>query len=146
MNGLLALIGVLSLVGSTLTRFSPTVEEIKSRFDLGQKYYAAKDYDNGVKVFKEISDTPNQPLLRVDSITVLIDELLLPIRMAATYQVGNSFRNVGLDLLTRIAWPGRRGTACCPTSADRRRWRRCARPRNTLAASAPTPWPPSGCE
>ncbi|MBM3276650.1 MAG: tetratricopeptide repeat protein [Candidatus Handelsmanbacteria bacterium] len=101
MNGLLALIGVLSLVGSTLTRFSPTVEEIKSRFDLGQKYYAAKDYDNGVKVFKEISDTPNQPLLRVDSITVLIDELLLPIRMAATYQVGNSFRNVGLDLLTR---------------------------------------------
>jgi tetratricopeptide (TPR) repeat protein len=118
MNGLLALIAVLSLAGSTLTRFSPTVEEIKSRFDLGQKYYAAKDYENGVRVFKEITDTPNQPLLQVDSITVLIDELALPIRMAATYQVGNSFRNVGLDLLTRSALAREEGDTLL---ADQRR-------------------------
>lgn len=118
MNGLLALIAVLSLAGSTLTRFSPTVEEIKSRFDLGQKYYAAKDYENGVKVFKEVVDTPNQPLLQVDSITVLIDELVLPIRMAATYQVGNSFRNVGLDLLTRSALAREEGDTLL---ADQRR-------------------------
>ena len=91
----------LALGGGAFTRISPTVGEIKSRFDLAQKYYAAKDYENGVIIFKEIVETPNRAILEVDTITVEIDDLVLPVRVAATYQVGNSLRNVGLDLLAR---------------------------------------------
>ena len=100
LNLLLGIVAA-ALLGGSLTRLSPTVEEVKSRFEVAQKYYAGKDYENGVKIFKEIAETPNHTFLDVDSITVSIDELVLPIRVAATYQVGNSFRNVGLDLLTR---------------------------------------------
>ncbi|MBI4532233.1 MAG: hypothetical protein HY709_12020, partial [Candidatus Latescibacteria bacterium] len=98
---LLSLVVALAIGGSALTRLSPTVDEIKSRFELAQKYYAAKDYNNGVRIFNEIVETPNRAILDVDTITVAIDDLILPIRVAATYQVGNSYRNVGLDLLER---------------------------------------------
>lgn len=101
MFALFVLMVGLTLVGGGLTRFSLTVDEIKSRFDLAQKYYAAKDYENGVTIFKEIVETPNRVILEVDTITVEIDDLVLPVRIAATYQVGNSLRNVGLDLLAR---------------------------------------------
>jgi tetratricopeptide (TPR) repeat protein len=115
---LLSLIIALAIGGSALTRLSPTVDEIKSRFELAQKYYAAKDYDNGVKIFNEIVETPNRAILDVDTITVAIDDLILPIRVAATYQVGNSYRNVGLDLLERSRLSREEGDS---TLADQRR-------------------------
>lgn len=101
MAGLFALVVVAALGGGLLTRVSPTVDEIKSRFELAQTYYAAKDYDNGVTIYGEIVGTPNRAILNVDTITVAIDEFVLPVRVAARYQVGNSLRNVGLDLLAR---------------------------------------------
>jgi len=101
MIGFFALVVIATLGGSLLTRMSPTVDEIKTRFELAQTYYAAKDYDNGVTLFSGIADTPNRAILNVDTVTVAIDELVLPVRIAARYQVGNSLRNVGLDLLAR---------------------------------------------
>lgn len=105
------LLGVLAaaLLGGAFTRLSPTVEEVKGRFELAQRYYAAKDYENGVKIYDELVKTPNHTLLQVDTITVAIDDLVLPVRVAATYQVGNSFRNVGLDLLARAELAGQEG-------------------------------------
>lgn len=101
MTGFYLLVAAITLGGSLLTRLSPTVDEIKTRFDLAQTYYAAKDYDNGVTLFSGIADTPNRAILNVDTVTVAIDDLVLPVRIAARYQVGNSLRNVGLDLLAR---------------------------------------------
>ncbi|MBI2503156.1 MAG: tetratricopeptide repeat protein [Candidatus Latescibacteria bacterium] len=74
---------------------------LQDRFALGQKYYAANDHENAVQVFTQIEKTPNFALLNVDSIVVMIGELTLPIRAAATYQLGNSYRNVGRALLER---------------------------------------------
>jgi len=101
MAGLFILVLMAAVGGGLLTRLSPTVDEIKTRFELAQTYYAAKDYDNGVIIFSEIVETPNRAILDVDTITVAIDEFVLPVRVAARYQVGNSLRNVGLDLLAR---------------------------------------------
>ena len=101
MTGLFILAIALALGGGLLTRISPTVDEIKDRFDLAQTYYAAQDYDNGVTIFSEIAETPNRALLNVDTISVVINDLVLPVRVAARYQVGNSLRNMGLDLLAR---------------------------------------------
>jgi tetratricopeptide (TPR) repeat protein len=87
--------------GVSLSRSVPTEELLQDRFALGQKYYAANDHENSVEVFQEIEGTPNYRLLNVDQIQVTIDDLVLPLRVAATYQLGNSYRNVGRTLLAR---------------------------------------------
>ena len=81
--------------------FFPTEEMLQDQFALGQKYYAANDHENSVQVFGEIEKTQNYALLNVDEIEVAIGELLLPIRVAASYQLGNSYRNVGRTKLER---------------------------------------------
>ncbi|MDP6700074.1 MAG: tetratricopeptide repeat protein, partial [Candidatus Latescibacteria bacterium] len=83
------------------SRFFPTEEMLQDHFALGQQYYAANDHANSVQIFSEIENTPNYALLDVDRIEVTIGELTLPIRVAATYQLGNSNRNVGQTLLAR---------------------------------------------
>jgi len=87
--------------GFFVSRTVPTEELLQDRFALGQKYYAANDHENSVEVFSEIESTPNYTLLNVDQIEVAIDDLVLPLRVAATYQLGNSYRNVGRTLLAR---------------------------------------------
>jgi tetratricopeptide (TPR) repeat protein len=87
--------------GVVISRPVPTEELLQDRFALGQKYYAANDHENSVEVFGEIESTPNYALLNVDEIEVAIDDLVLPLRVAATYQLGNSYRNVGRTLLAR---------------------------------------------
>lgn len=87
--------------GVVISRPVPTEELLQDRFALGQKYYAANDHENSVEVFSEIESTPNYALLDVDEIEVAIDDLVLPLRVAATYQLGNSYRNVGRTLLDR---------------------------------------------
>ncbi|NKB72366.1 MAG: tetratricopeptide repeat protein [Candidatus Latescibacteria bacterium] len=88
-------------IGVVGARFFPTEEMLQDRFALGQKYYAANDHENSVQVFSQIEKTPNYALLDVDHINVSIGELTLPIRVAATYQLGNSYRNVGRTRLER---------------------------------------------
>jgi outer membrane assembly lipoprotein YfiO len=95
------LIVLVFALGTITTRFFPTEERIQDRFALGQTYYAANDHENCVRIFREITETPNYSLLNVDAIDVSIGELVLPIRVAATYQVGNSHRNVGSTRLER---------------------------------------------
>ncbi len=87
--------------GVVISRPVPTEELLQDRFALGQRYYAANDHENSVEVFSEIESTPNYALLDVDEIEVAIDDLVLPLRVAATYQLGNSYRNVGRTLLDR---------------------------------------------
>ncbi len=87
--------------GVIVSRPVPTEELLQDRFALGQRYYAANDHENSVEVFSEIQSTPNYRLLDVDRIEVAIDDLVLPLRVAATYQLGNSYRNVGRTLLAR---------------------------------------------
>lgn len=94
---------ILAAVGTGVfgANFFPTEEMLQDRFALGQKYYAANDHENSVEVFSQIEAMPNYALLDVDRIEVTIGELTLPIRVAATYQLGNSNRNVGRSLLER---------------------------------------------
>ncbi len=100
MTHLLLIIAAVS-TGVVGAHFFPTEEMLQDRFALGQQYYAANDHENSVQIFSEIEKTPNYALLNVDRIEVTIGELTLPIRVAATYQLGNSNRNVGRSLLER---------------------------------------------
>lgn len=97
----LLLVFISIATGVVISRSVPTEELLQDRFALGQKYYAANDHENSVEVFSEIESMPNYALLNVDEIEVAIDDLVLPLRVAATYQLGNSYRNVGRTLLDR---------------------------------------------
>jgi hypothetical protein len=57
MNQLLILLAL--VLGTMTTRFFPTEEQIQDRVALGQKYYAANDHENCVKIFRKIEETPN---------------------------------------------------------------------------------------
>ena len=92
---------IVAVLGIALSRLSPSIPEIREKFELAQKYYAGKDYDTGVQLFRELIETPNNAVLNIDTLHVSIGELRLPLRIAATYQVGNSNRNMGLELLER---------------------------------------------
>ena len=100
---MLHLLLITAAIGSGVigAHFFPTEEMLQDRFALGQRYYAANDHANAVEVFNEIESTPNYALLKVDEIEVSIGQLTLPIRVAATYQLGNSYRNVGRTMLER---------------------------------------------
>jgi len=107
---LLLIIGAIG-TGVIGAHFFPTEEMLQDRFALGQKYYAANDHENSVQVFSEIERMPNYALLNVDQISVSIGELTLPIRVAATYQLGNSYRNVGRTKLERSRSAAEEGNA-----------------------------------
>ncbi len=100
---MLNLIAILAVVitGTAVSRLFPTEDLLQDQFALGQNYYAANDHGNAVRVFGEIEKTPNYALLEVDGIEVTIGELTLPLRQAATYQLGNSYRNVARTQLDR---------------------------------------------
>jgi len=99
----LLLIVAVAAAGSAVSRLFPTEDLLQDQFALGQNYYAANDHGNAVQVFEEIERTPNYALLDVDAIDVTIGELTLPLRQAATYQLANSYRNVGRTQLERAA-------------------------------------------
>lgn len=97
----LLLIVAVAAAGTAASRFFPTEDLLQDQFALGQNYYAANDHGNAARVFEEIEATPNYALLDVDGIDVTIGELTLPLRQAATYQLANSYRNVGRTQLER---------------------------------------------
>lgn len=100
---MVSLLVILAVVagGAAVSRHYPTEDLLQDQFALGQKYYAANDHGNAVRVFEQIERTPNYTLLNVDGIVVTIGEVTLPLRQAATYQLGNSYRNVGRTQLER---------------------------------------------
>ena len=100
---MVSLLVILAVVvgGAAVSRHFPTEDLLQDQFALGQKYYAANDHGNAVRVFEQIERTPNYALLNVDGIIVTIGEVTLPLRQAATYQLGNSYRNVGRTQLER---------------------------------------------
>jgi len=115
----LLVIAAVVAAGTTVSRFFPTEDLLQDQFALGQNYYAANDHRNAVRVFEEIERTPNYALLDVDAIEITIGELTLPLRQAATYQLGNSYRNVGRTQLERAENAAAEGDTA--TSQVRRR-------------------------
>ena len=87
-----------------------------------------------MRVFEQIERTPNYTLLNVDGIIVTIGEVTLPLRQAATYQLGNSYRNVGRTQLERSEAAGcRRADGDQPAAHRARPAGPSSRPRSTTA-------------
>ncbi len=90
---------VAGTVGLSTRFFSP--QELQDRFEQGQKLYALGDYEKAIPHFEAILFTQSNATINVDQVTVTVDEFILPVRVAGTYQLANTFNKLGLEKLKR---------------------------------------------
>lgn len=94
---------VVAAVGTAMTLstryFSPT--ELQDRFEEGQKLYALADYEKAAERYEAILQTESNAMINVEEVDVSVDEFILPVRVAATYQLGNTYNKLGLEKLQR---------------------------------------------
>ena len=96
----LLVIGAIGLAATMSTRyFSP--QELLDRFEKGQKVYALGDYTKAVEHYHAIIATQSNVTIDVEQVAVNVDEFILPIRVAATYQLANAHNKLGLEKLER---------------------------------------------
>jgi tetratricopeptide (TPR) repeat protein len=82
--------------------FSP--QELQDGFEDGQKLYALGDYDKAIGHYEGILDTKSNLMIDVEDVDVTVDEFILPVRVAAAYQLANSYNKLGLDKLLRVSF------------------------------------------
>ncbi len=96
----LLLIAAVGAVASLSTRFFSPVE-LQDRFEEGQKLYALGDYDKAIERYEVILSTESNAMINVEDVTIAVDEFILPVRVGATYQLGNTYNKLGLEKLQR---------------------------------------------
>jgi len=96
----LLVVAALGTVASLSTRFFSPVE-LQDRFEEGQKLYALGDYDKAIERYEVILATQSNAMINVEEVTVAVDEFILPVRVGATYQLGNTYNKLGLEKLQR---------------------------------------------
>ena len=83
---------LLAAVGVSL--FLPVPQNLKTWFENGQSFYALGEYELALKEYSKIVNFRHRAV-DVNKVTVKIEELELPIRAAAWYQLGNSYKKLG---------------------------------------------------
>ena len=96
---LLIIAAMVTAAGFSNRFFSP--QELQDSFDKGQKLYALGDYEKAIKHYRAILSIESNAMIEVEEVTVDIDEFILPVRVAATYQLGNTYNKLGLEKLRR---------------------------------------------
>ena len=96
----LLLVAAVGVAASLSTRFFSPVE-LQDRFEEGQKLYALGDYDRAIERYEVILSTESNAMINVEDVTVAVDEFILPVRVGATYQLGNTYNKLGLEKLQR---------------------------------------------
>lgn len=99
----LLIVGVMAAtVGLSNRFFSPV--ELQDRFTEGQKLYALGDFEKAIRHYGAILSTESNSMINVEEVEVSVDEFILPVRVAATYQLANSYNKLGLELLLRSTY------------------------------------------
>lgn len=88
--------GLLALgLGLGASIFLPVPQNLKTSFDAGQSLYALGEYKGAIQEYSKIVEFES-PAVRTDSVKVTFgDDLTLPVRAAAYYQLGNAYKKSG---------------------------------------------------
>ena len=89
-------------VSLTTRYFSP--QELQDRFGAGQTLYALGDYEKSIGHFSAVLETESNATIDVDEVNVTLDDFILPVRVAAMYQLGNAHNKLGQDKLRRSGY------------------------------------------
>ena len=85
---------VAGVAGLSTQYFSP--QELQDRFEQGQKLYALGNYEKAIPHFEAILSTQSNVTIDVEQVEVTVDEFILPVRVAGTYQLANTYNKLGI--------------------------------------------------
>ena len=74
---------------------------MQDSFEKGQKLYALGDFEKAIKRYKVVLDIESNATIDVEQVSVTVGEFILPVRVAATYQLANTHNKLGLEKLQR---------------------------------------------
>ena len=77
-----------------LSSFIPSPSEMRTYFEKGQKLFVIEDYPNAIEKFEKVRSIKSPFLNEAQVMITLGDEFVLPVQIAATYQSGNSYKNL----------------------------------------------------
>ncbi|MEE3234444.1 MAG: tetratricopeptide repeat protein [Candidatus Latescibacterota bacterium] len=104
---LLTVVVMGAAVSLTTRYFSP--QELQDRFGAGQTLYALGDYEKSIGHFRAVLKTKSNATINVDEVSVTLDDFILPVRVAAMYQLGNAHNKLGQDKLRRSGYLRKEG-------------------------------------
>ena len=104
---LLTIVVMGAAVSLTTRYFSP--QELQDRFGAGQTLYALGDYEKSIGHFSAVLKTKSNATINVDEVNVTLDDFILPVRVAAMYQLGNAHNKLGQDKLRRSGYLRKEG-------------------------------------
>ena len=88
-------------IGVSLLEDSP--RELGNRFERAQKLMVTGDFDTSIAAYEQLMETPGSALLRPDRVEVEVGEEVLPLKVAAAYQVASSYRRRAEEQL-QVYW------------------------------------------
>jgi len=103
--------------GLVLSGYSFSPLELQDRFEGGQKLYALGDYNKAIAQYELVLSTQSTRTIDVEAVNVTVDEFILPVRIAATYQLANTYNKLGLEKFERAEYLRGEGKA---TEAEQR--------------------------
>lgn len=95
------LIAIIVPIVIAFSAFVPSTETLRIAFDQGQKLYAIEDYAQAAKKFQVIRDAEKSRFLNVDKVNVRIGDSDLPVKVAATFQLANAYREMAAGELAK---------------------------------------------
>jgi tetratricopeptide (TPR) repeat protein len=89
-----AAIAALLLLSVTISSFAPSDETLKLAYDRGQRFYVIEGYEQAIEKFQIVKDAEDSRFVDETRVLIRVGELDFPVKVAATFQLANSYRNL----------------------------------------------------
>ncbi|NKB67438.1 MAG: tetratricopeptide repeat protein [Candidatus Latescibacteria bacterium] len=97
------LIGALLVSGIAFSTLVPSDETLRIAFDRGQRFYVIEDYVQAIDKFEVVKQAEDSRFVDETQVLIQVGELDFPVKVAATFQLANSHRNLAVTLLDKAA-------------------------------------------
>ena len=91
-----AIVGALLAGSIAVSSFTPSDETLKLAFDRGQRFYVIEDYDQAIEKFEIVQQVEDSRLVDETKVLIRVGELYFPVKVAATFQLANSYSNLAV--------------------------------------------------
>lgn len=88
------LITTLLTIGITISSFVPSDETLRLAYDRGQRFYVTEAYEQAIEKFQIVKEAEDSRFVDENKVLIRVGELDFPVKVAATFQLANSCRNL----------------------------------------------------
>lgn len=91
-----AVIAVMLAASIAVSTFLPSDETLRMAFDRGQRFYVLDDFRQAIGEFEIVKDAEDSRFVDETHVMIRVGQLDFPVKVAATYQMANSYRNLAV--------------------------------------------------